>query len=203
MQGKKIGIMGGTFDPIHLGHIAAAENAFREFKLEEVVFVPCKIPVHKTGLQIAGVIHRCKMVELAIANCPQFLLSRIEIERDTPSFAVETLQTFSQMYGQASQLFFITGADAILEILSWKDSEHLADLCRFIAVTRPGHDLRQLRLNLTPELLSIVDILEIPNLSVSSTQIRERIRVNKSIRCLTHVNVANYIVENKLYREGY
>ena len=195
--------MGGTFDPIHLGHIAAAENAFREFKLEEVVFVPCKIPVHKTGFQIASVIHRCKMVELAIANSPQFSLSRIEIERDTPSFAVETLKSFSQLYGQSSRLFFITGADAILEILSWKDSEQLVDLCRFIAVTRPGHDLRKLRLTLTPELLGVVDILEIPNLSVSSTQIRERVSFKKSIHCLTDVNVADYIDEKKLYREGH
>ncbi len=135
--------MGGTFDPIHYGHLIAAEEARYRFQLARVVFVPCGQPPHKKPYAVTPAEHRYAMTLLATASNPHFIVSRIEIDRPGPSYSVDTVRLLRQQLPDA-ELFFITGADAVLEILTWKDSDELIGLCRFIAVTRPGYDLRQL-----------------------------------------------------------
>lgn len=197
--------MGGTFDPIHYGHLLAAEEARFRFRLQRVIFIPCGLPPHKEPHTITPAEHRYAMVVLATASNPFFTVSRIEIDRPGPSYSVETVRAFRERFGQGTELFFITGADAVLEILTWKDNKELIGLCRFIAVTRPGYDLRQLKEQLPPDYLERITPLLIPGADISSTLIRDRVRRGEPIRYLTPDPVCDYIAKHRLYsvnREG-
>lgn len=197
---KRIGIMGGTFDPIHLAHLFAAEEARFKFNLDKVIFVPCGVPAHKKPYEVTPAEHRYAMVLLATANNPYFEVSRIEIDREGPSYAIDTVMAFRQIYGEDACIYFITGADAVLEILTWKETDKLIRLCKFIAVTRPGYDLSRISEVLGEEYASAIEILQIPGMDISSTAIRQRVRNGEPIRYLVPEMVYHYIMQHKLYR---
>lgn len=192
--------MGGTFDPIHYGHLLAAEEARFRFGLAQVIFVPCGIPPHKKAYEVTAAEHRYAMTVLATASNPHFVVSRIEIDRPGSSYAIDTVRAFHQQFGEGVELIFITGVDAVMEILTWKENGELIKICRFIAVTRPGYDLSQLNKFLPSDYLDRIEILPIPDVGISSTLIRERVRRGEPIRYLTPAPVCDYIAKHKLYK---
>ncbi len=200
---KRIGIMGGTFDPIHYGHLLAAEEASYAFDLEKVIFIPAGCPPHKKGRKVAPAEDRFIMVLLAILDNPKFSVSKIEMYDKSPVHTVDTIKKLRKIYpdGQGYRLYFITGLDAILSITSWKDPFLLAKLCRFIAVTRPGYNIDDIK-KLPFEIRSVIDILEIPLLAISSTEIRNRIREGRCIKYLLPPLVESYIYRRMLYKEA-
>jgi nicotinate-nucleotide adenylyltransferase len=190
--------MGGTFDPIHHGHLVAAEEVRYAFALDKVVFVPAGHPWQKAEGDVTSAELRFQMTRLATAGEPAFEVSRMEIERAGPTFTVDTLREYGRCSPQ-SELFFITGSDAILQILTWKDADEALRLATFVAVTRPTHDLAGLD-ELTPELRERIAVLEIPALAISSTDIRQRVADGRPIRYLVPDAVALFIDEHGLYR---
>ncbi len=194
-----VGIMGGTFDPVHYGHLAAAEEARKRFGLERVIFVPNGQPPHKKGYTVSPAEMRYEMVALATASNPAFETSRIELDRDGPSYAADTMMQFKERLGQTTKLYFITGADAMLDILNWHEPQRMAKVCEFIAVTRPGYDLGPLRKALGPELLARTHVLEAPGVEISSTELRRRVAGGESLRYLTAPAVISYIQGRRLY----
>ncbi len=194
--------MGGTFDPIHYGHLLAAEEARFRFALSQVLFVPCGIPPHKKPYEVTPAEHRYAMTVLATADNPYFRVSRIEIDRPGPSYSVDTVRLLREQFGGETELFFITGLDAVLEILTWRNPDDLIRLCQLIAVTRPGYDAHRLREVLPPHYLERVHLLVIPGMDISSTMIRERVRRGEPIRYLTPDAVCDYIAKHGLYRSA-
>ena len=191
--------MGGSFNPIHSGHLVAADEALMAFALDEVVFVPAGRPWQKEGIDVAPAEDRYLMAVVATSSHPRFRVSRIEIDRDGPTYTVDTLGALRETLGNVD-LFFITGADAVLEILSWKDPEEVLRRARFIACTRPGYDLDRLVKQLPDGMEDRVDVMEIPALAISSTDIRRRIADGRPIRYLVPEGVATYIEKSGLYR---
>lgn len=194
--------MGGTFDPIHQGHLVTAEAARHKYALDKVIFVPSGKPPHKKGYDIMSAEQRYLMTVLATATNPFFEVSRIEVDRSGESYTIDTVKSFKKMYGQNTELFFITGADAILEILTWKNFEELLHLSYFIAATRPGFNLLNLRENLkklSPTAIERITPIEVPAMAISSTEIRRRIRKGESIKYLLPEAVERFIFKNKLY----
>lgn len=194
--------MGGTFDPVHYGHLVVAEEARAQFKLAEVVFIPSGTPPHKKNYRVTPAEYRYRMMFLATAGNPFFSVSRIEIDRPGLSYAVDTMRELKKLYDADAKFYFITGLDAILEILTWKDSEKLPRLCHFIAATRPGYDAKDIKkkLNAYTDILSRVKTLEVPALAISSSDIRHRICEHRPIKYLLPEAVENYIHKNRLYR---
>lgn len=190
--------MGGTFDPIHHGHLIAAEEARLAFDLDEVVFVPTGRPWQKEHRDVSDPEDRYLMTVIATATNPHFDVSRLEIEREGPTYTIDTLRAFHEHYGAKVQLFFITGADAILQILTWKDPEDVLALATFIGATRPGHDLEGMD-QLEGPIRERVEVLRIPALAISSTEIRERVREGRPIRYLVPDAVSRYIEKRGLY----
>lgn len=194
--------MGGTFDPIHYGHLLAAEEARVAMGLEEVIFVPTGVPPHKDFSKIAPPIHRYHMTLLAVVDNPFFSVSDLEVSKGYPTHSVDTLgeirDAIVRSRGLEPELYFITGMDAIRGIMSWKEPLKLASMCTFIAVTRPGYDPSELDLLPEPIKRSVV-LLEIPLFSISSTEVRRRVREGKSIRYLVPPLVEVYIFKHRLY----
>ncbi|MBO8141865.1 MAG: nicotinate-nucleotide adenylyltransferase [Firmicutes bacterium] len=202
--GRRLGVMGGTFDPIHYGHLVTAEAAAEEFDLEQVIFVPAGQPPHKPPGAVSDAGHRYLMTVLATLANPRFAVSRVDIERPGPSYTVDTLRELRRQFGSGVELYFITGADAMLQILQWKDPESLFELCHFIAATRPGYGLSRLEKVLGPTALRHRDRilpLQVPALAISSTDIRRRVREGRSVRYLLPDAVAHYIAKSGLYAE--
>lgn len=199
----RIGLMGGTFNPIHIGHLVTAEEAFYQFKLDEIIFIPSGQPPHKIDGEIAPAEDRYLMTVIATASNPHFTVSRIEIDRKGPSYTVDTLREMKKIYGEETELFFITGADAIIEILTWKDPEIIADMCEFIAATRPGYSLKRFEeLHLVGSAkLPKVHFMEIPALAISSTDIRRRVKEGRPVKYLLPDGVAAYLMKRGLYRK--
>jgi nicotinate-nucleotide adenylyltransferase len=198
---RRIGVMGGTFNPIHIGHLVTAEEALRQRTLDEVVFVPAGRPWQKEGVVVAPAEHRYLMTVIATATNPRFRVSRMELDRAGPTYTVDTLRELGRELGDVD-LFFITGADAILEILSWKEPAEALALASFIAATRPGYDLDRLVKELPAGMEDRVHVMEIPALAISSTDIRLRVRERRPIRYLVPEGVARYIEKTGLYRDG-
>lgn len=196
----RLGIMGGTFDPIHIGHLACAEQVREAYGLSAVVFVPAGNPVFKRDREVTPARDRLEMCRLAVASNPAFDVSALEIERGGNTYTVDTLRELRSFYPDNVELFFITGADAVAKISRWHESAEVARLARFIAVTRPGYDLSQVRCELEGGPFS-VDFLEMTALSVSSSDLRARVREGKSIRYLTMGGVLDYIGAHGLYRK--
>jgi nicotinate-nucleotide adenylyltransferase len=196
----RLGVMGGTFDPIHYGHLVAAEEARAQFGLDIVLFMPTGGSEHKETQQSIGHEDRYLMVVIATAANPAFDVSRIEVDREGPTYTIDTVRALRRDYGEETEIFFITGADAVMDITHWKDYEQLADYCRFIAVTRPGYDLGVFEA-MAREIEKIPDItvIEVPALAISSTDLRRRIREGRSIRYLMPGPVANYIYKLGFY----
>jgi nicotinate-nucleotide adenylyltransferase len=188
----RIGVMGGTFDPIHHGHLVAASEVARSFDLDEVVFVPTGQPYMKSGVTDAE--HRYLMTVIATASNPMFTVSRVDIDRPGPTYTVDTLQDLHEQRPDA-QLVFISGADAVQQIVDWKDHDGLWDLAHFVAVTRPGHNLSITGL---PE--KDVSLLEVPALAISSTDCRDRVRRGNPVWYLVPDGVVQYITKHHLYR---
>lgn len=194
--------MGGTFDPVHHGHLLAAESARQAFGLSKVVFVPAARPPHKAEKDLTPARHRLAMVLLATLSNPHFSVSDLEVNRAGPSFTVDTLAEFHRLFPDRD-LHFITGADAILEITTWRDWAGMLRLARFVAVARPGYPSGRLELLKAPlpaDLRSRIHYLEIPGLSISSSDIRNRVRVGGTIRYLLPESVEQYIAKEGLYR---
>jgi len=195
----KIGLMGGTFDPVHFGHLLIAEVARMEFGLDRVVWLPAASPPHKQGKEISAAEHRYAMVLVATAGHPQFEVSRMELERAGASYTIDTLEAFREREPGA-ELFFITGADAILEILTWYRHAEVVQASRFIAVTRPGYDLERLKTVLPPAYLERIHPITAPEVDISSTEIRRRVREGEPVRYLLPESVRVYLEKYGLYR---
>ena len=200
-QDLRIGLMGGTFDPVHLGHLVTAEEARDHFRLDQVIFVPAGMPPHKKDYAITDAVHRYEMTKLAIASNPYFQISDVEIKRPGNSYAIDTVSYFAKAYGKNCLLFFITGADAILEILTWKQVHRLVGLCEFIAATRPGYNLEldPTLEQLPPVARDRIHQLEVPALAISSTDIRCRVQEKRTIKYLLPEAVENYILAKGIY----
>jgi nicotinate-nucleotide adenylyltransferase len=197
----KIGIMGGTFDPIHFGHLLAAEESRSVLGLNEVIFIPSGDPAHKRGRKIASPEDRYVMTLLTTLTNRNFTPSRIEIDRKEPSHTVDTLREMRHWYAPEKVAFyFITGLDAVLGITSWKEYEALPGLCSIVAVSRPGYAPQSLE-SLPGEIRDAIIPLEIPLLSISSTEIRARIEEDRSIKYLLPESVEQYIYKRGLYRK--
>ncbi|TQM28165.1 nicotinate-nucleotide adenylyltransferase [Microbacterium kyungheense] len=191
-KASRVGVMGGTFDPIHHGHLVAASEVAQWFDLDEVVFVPTGEPWQKTDVSPSE--HRYLMTVIATASNPRFTVSRVDIDRDGPTYTIDTLRDLKAQRPDA-ELFFITGADAIAQILSWRDHDELWDLAHFVAVSRPGHVLN------TDGLPSDdVSQLEIPALAISSTDCRDRVQRGHPVWYLVPDGVVQYIAKHHLYR---
>lgn len=198
--------MGGTFNPIHYGHLVTAEEALYQFRLDEIIFMPSGKPPHKENRQIAPAEDRYLMTVMAIAANPKFSVSRFEIDKETPSYTAETLEELRKVYPKEAEIFFITGADAVLDILTWKVPEKIFHLSCFIAATRPDYAIEKLekvggfriaKSNSGEE--AEIFIMEIPALAISSSDIRRRIREGRPVRYLLPDAVLDYIMERKLY----
>jgi nicotinate-nucleotide adenylyltransferase len=198
-RARRVGVMGGSFNPIHIGHLVTADEARYTFSLDEVIFVPAGQPWQKEAGEVAPAEHRFMMCVIATSPEPTFRVSRIEIDRPGPTYTLDTLKALKSER-PADELFFITGADAILQILTWKDPEAVLREARFIAATRPGYDLDRLEKELPRGLEDRVSIMEIPALAISSTDVRLRAREGRPIRYLLPTGVAEYIEKNRLYR---
>src|SRR5690242_3390409 len=188
--------MGGTFDPIHHGHLVAASEVAGLFGLDEVVFVPTGQPWQKTDRDVAPAEDRYLMTVIATASNPRFSVSRVDIDRGGPTFTIDTLIDLHQQRPDA-ELFFITGADALSQILSWRDSERCFELAHFIGVTRPGFTLGDSHL---PG--GVVSLVEVPALAISSTDCRERVARGMPVWYLVPDGVVQYIEKRGLYRDG-
>ena len=196
-KNMKIGIMGGTFNPIHYGHLVTAEEALSQFKLDRVIFIPTGQPPHKTTCKLASPEDRYMMTVMATASNSHFFVSRIETDRKGRSYTIDTLKELKFTYGESATFYFITGADAILEILTWKNPEEIITMCKFIAATRPGYNLS--RIEELKKAKDSISIMEIPALAISSTDIRERIKTSRPIKYLLPESVCNYLLKNDLY----
>jgi nicotinate-nucleotide adenylyltransferase len=188
----RIGVMGGTFDPIHHGHLVAASEVAQSFDLDEVVFVPTGQPWQKSGVSPSE--HRYLMTVIATASNPRFTVSRVDIDRAGPTYTIDTLRELRSERPEAD-LFFITGADALAQILSWRDHDELWDLAHFVAVSRPGHVLSTAGLPTDD-----VSQLEIPALAISSTDCRDRVEHGNPVWYLVPDGVVQYIAKHHLYR---
>ena len=197
---NRLGVMGGTFDPIHNAHLVLAETALYTFSLDKVVFIPSRRPPHKESQAELDAEHRAVMTELAIAREPRFFLSRTELDRDGYSYAYDTLVYLRSLLPKDAQIYFITGADAILDVSTWYRAADLPEICRFIAAVRPGYDLQGLQ-QLPLIWQQIVDRMQIPMLEISSTDLRRRIQTGAPIRYLVPEPVEDYIYKHGLYQE--
>ena len=188
----RLGIMGGTFDPIHHGHLVAASEVAAELDLDEVVFVPTGKPWQKDDAKVSPAEHRYLMTVIATASNPRFTVSRVDIDRPGPTFTADTLRDLRILRPEA-ELFFITGADALAQIMTWKDVDTLWDMAQFVGVTRPGHDL----VEVGPE--TGVMLMEIPAMAISSTDCRTRVQEHKPVWYLVPDGVVQYIAKHRLY----
>jgi nicotinate-nucleotide adenylyltransferase len=194
MDQRRIGIMGGTFDPIHHGHLVAASEVSARFHLDEVIFVPTGRPWQKNVGVVTSPEHRYLMTVIATAANPRFTVSRVDIDRNGPTYTIDTLTDLHAAYPDA-ELFFITGADALAAIMSWKNTHKMFDLAHFIGVTRPGYQLRN------PNLpADAVTLIEVPALAISSTDCRARVFAGEPVWYLVPDGVVQYIGKHRLYQ---
>jgi len=200
---RRIGILGGTFDPIHYGHLVVAEDCWAQLRLDEVLFVPCGEPPHKRGQPVSPAADRVAMVERAIAGNPHFRLSRVEVDRPGISYSVDTVALLREEFGPMARLFFIVGGDALRDLPSWRQPELLLELCQVVAVNRPGYsplDLRRLEERIPGAAGRIIQ-LEVPEFNLSASDLRRRVATGRPITYMTPDAVVHYIQERGLYRD--
>jgi len=196
-----IGVIGGTFDPIHNGHLIVAEEARTRLALAEVLFVPAGQPWLKADSRISVAEHRLEMVRLAVTDRPYFKLSPVDIERSGPSYTVDTIAELQSQLGVEAELFFILGWDSLAELPQWREPSRLISLCRLVAVPRPGYpppDLKSLEVT-TTGISQRVILLDKPGVDISATVVRQRVAPGLSIRHLVPEVVNRYIKQHKLY----
>ena len=189
-----VGIMGGTFDPIHHGHLVAASEVATRFALDEVIFVPTGEPWQKSHRRVSPAEHRYLMTVIATASNPRFWVSRVDIDRAGPTYTIDTIRDIGAQRPGA-ELYFITGADALAQILSWKDAADALKLAKFVGVTRPGYDLSDE--HLPRDSVTLVDV---PAMAISSSDCRARVAAGKSVWYLVPDGVVQYISKHHLYR---
>jgi nicotinate-nucleotide adenylyltransferase len=189
--------MGGTFDPIHHGHLVAASEVASRFDLDEVVFVPTGQPWQKTERQVSSAEDRYLMTVIATASNPRFTVSRVDIDRPGMTYTVDTLRDIRAERGDDVDLYFITGADALTQILTWRDAERLFDLAHFVGCTRPGVELASPAIAQLPQ--DRVTVMEIPALAISSTDCRQRVSEREPIWYLVPDGIVQYIAKRGLY----
>ena len=191
---RQIGVMGGTFDPVHHGHLVAASEVAHIFALDEVIFVPTGQPYQKESRQVSPAEDRYLMTVIATASNPRFSVSRVDIDRPGPTYTIDTLHELRTANKPQDELYFITGADALAEILTWHDVDELFTLAHFVGCTRPGHRLSGAGL---PD--NKVSLVEIPALAISSTECRARVEAGEPVWYLVPDGVVQYIAKRKLY----
>ena len=202
---RRVGVLGGTFDPVHYGHLVVAEEVYTTLQLAEMVFVPAGQPPHKTNAEITIAEHRLEMLELAIASNPHFTISRVDLDRPGPCYTVDTLQLLRKQWGDKTAIYFVIGRDSLEELLSWHDpSGILEQLTHLVAVTRPGYseseayyDWLEARLPGIKQRLLIVDA---PQFDISATDLRKRVAEGRPIKYQTPESVESYIIQYGLYR---
>lgn len=198
-----VGVLGGTFDPVHSGHLVIAEEARLRFGLNKVLFVPAGRPWLKADRKITPAVHRVEMVKRAIAGNASFELTTMEIDRPGPSYSVDTVAALQQKLSVGARIFFLIGWDSLADLPQWREPARLIQLCRLVAVTRPGlshPDLKSLEPSV-PGITQSVVWLDVPPINISSSDIRDRVAQGLSIHGLVPDNVESYIAENKLYRK--
>lgn len=188
--------MGGTFDPIHNGHLVAASEVAYRFQLDQVVFVPTGQPWQKAGRDVTAAEHRYLMTMVATASNPRFTVSRVDIDRKGPTYTIDTLRDLRELFPDA-ELYFITGADSLASIMSWRDWEVMLEMANFVGVTRPGYELSKDMLPLGSQ--TGIELIEIPAMAISSTDCRERAREGEPVWYLVPDGVVQYIAKNNLY----
>jgi len=223
----RLGIMGGTFDPIHLGHLRAAEEIYWAFDLQRIIFVPAARPPHKEEVVAASALHRYEMVSLATVFTPYFSVSSIELQRPGKSYSVETVREFQRIYGPQATLYFIVGVDAFLEMSEWREAGELLTLTRVLVTARPGWRLDEVERLLTPRQRQVLGqptfkylkvgevqpermeeaapapqvlLVEVVSLDIASRDIRQLVEEGRSIRHLVPDTVAAYMAKNRLYQ---
>ena len=194
---RRVGVMGGTFDPIHHGHLVAASEVQSWFDLDEVVFVPTGQPWQKADRTVSPAEDRYLMTVIATAANPRFNVSRVDIDRHGPTYTIDTLRDLSALHPDAD-LYFITGADAMAALLTWRDHDELFDLAQFVGVTRPGHEMDDATLDGLPA--DRITLVEIPALAISSTDCRHRVERDEPVWYLVPDGVVQYIGKHELYR---
>ncbi|OFT25599.1 nicotinic acid mononucleotide adenylyltransferase [Brevibacterium sp. HMSC08F02] len=194
-EARRVGVMGGTFDPIHNGHLVAASEVAARFGLDEVIFVPTGRPWQKTGKNVSDAEHRYLMTVIATASNPRFTVSPVDVDRPGNTYTIDTLRDLAEKLGEGTEMFFITGADALAQILSWKEVDELFELAHFVGVSRPGHELSSEGL---PQ--DGVSLLQIPALAISSTDCRDRVLDDLPVWYLVPDGVVQYIAKHNLYR---
>jgi len=198
----KLGIFGGTFDPVHYGHLILAETAREACRLNEVRFLPAYSPPHKRNQRITTGKQRVEMLEFATAGFPEFVVDQRELKREGTSYTVETLTEMTEQFPNA-ELHFLMGADSLIDLPNWKEPQRMASLAKIIAVNRDNsssEDLHQVVSNLPDSIQRSVIILEMPQIGISASDLRLRISEKHSIRFLTPRPVERYILEHRLYR---
>ena len=203
-QKVKIGVLGGTFDPVHLGHLAMADEARKALDLAEVIFVPAGQPVGKSGRRVTPAEQRIEMLRLAITGRPYLEISNLEIERPGPSYTVDTLDAIRKHYGGKAEIYFILGWDSLAQLPGWHEPGRIVGLCSLVAVPRPGYrrpDLKALEKNM-PGISQKVIFLDRPELDISATMIREKTARREAIDRFVPGLVAEYIKKHRLYIAG-
>jgi len=198
-----IGVCGGTFDPIHFGHLIIAEEIREKFNLDKVIFIPTGLPPHKDISMVIDAEHRYNMVCRAVRTNPYFEASRIEVDRKGYTYTIDTLRELKEYYGLETKIYFIIGADIIPELVTWRDFETVFKMCEFAAALRPGYEkegfikgIEELKMKYGARIHAV----EIPHIDISSTAIRQRVSLGKTIRYFVPEDVYKYIEENNLYR---
>lgn len=194
-MGERVGVLGGTFDPIHFGHLVAASEVSAVLELDRVLFVPTGKPWQKQKQPVSRPRDRFVMTVLATASDPRFDVSRVDIERAGPTYTVDTLRDLKEELGDETELYFITGSDTLRDIATWRDVNQVVSLATFVGVTRPGHPLVDPEIGESP-----VTMVEIPALNISSTQCRERVKAGRPLSYLVPKPVISYIEKRGLYR---
>ena len=195
----RLGVMGGTFDPIHHGHLVAASEVAARFELDEVVFVPTGVPWQKADRKVSQAEDRYLMTVIATPSNPRFSVSRVDVDRPGDTYTVDTLKDIRLQFGPDVEVFFITGADALAKILTWRGADELFDLAHFIGVSRPGVPLTEDDISHLPD--DKVTLLEVPAMAISSTACRERVRQDLPIWYLVPDGIVQYIAKRGLYRD--
>jgi len=188
---KRIGILGGTFNPPHMGHFVLAQEALKRLKLNKVVFMPVFIPPHKKVKNNKASI-RCKMLTLACRTNSRFEVSRLELERKGVSYSIDTLRKLRNKYGKSAELFFIAGSDSLRNLESWKNIDKVLKLVNFVVAARPGFPVKKIKRK--------VKLITLPALNISSSVIRKRVRLSQSIRYLVPEDVRKFIIRRGLYK---
>jgi nicotinate-nucleotide adenylyltransferase len=197
---NRLGILGGTFDPIHYAHLFIAEEARVRFALDQVLFIPNGLSPFKTNEAVTTAEHRLEMVRLAVQSNSAFAVSRIEVDRPGPSYTVDTLRKLKEAHPDA-ELTFITGADAVADLEQWRDPGEVLRLARIIAVSRPGFPFSEVTSRLGEQTRQRIDLLQTAEIWLSATELRMRVQAGLSIRYLTPDAVAEYIARHNLYRD--